>query len=374
MKRNLTLILTAALCTLILSCSVLKRTTRPNADIHPLGDSASVTDGSLIYVLPMTVFTISFDLERTVSIPGPYSKYAYDMLGIKDAILTQSESWSISGIRLSSAEEIDPSEYYVIESSSLSLQNALKLKRNGLILDLNPATYNREGTETVRHQNDKGLRGFRDLGSDEYFVAQNDTVYKTVKLDSTFVKIPYLVEKKKILSTDQLVERAAKSLLDLREGKHSILSGDANVYPQNSAAIDELNRMEKELSELFAGKTLTEKRTLVFTVIPKKESAGKPFTLFRFSAKDGILNGTSQGGTPVTAELEPAHKTKDITVIPRSAESAKNTVSWDKLFYRLPDIATIRVKLDGQVLFENRRLVDQFGEVLQLPSNFIIGN
>jgi len=54
--------------------------------------------------------------------------------------------------------------------------------------------------------------GFMDLGADEYYVVQSDTIYKLVNVDTAFIKIPYLVEKKKQLTTDQLAEKAAKAL------------------------------------------------------------------------------------------------------------------------------------------------------------------
>jgi hypothetical protein len=38
------------------------------------------------------------------------------------------------------------------------------------------------------------------------------------------------------LTTEQLAERAAKRLMDLREGKFMVLIGEANVFPQDVAA------------------------------------------------------------------------------------------------------------------------------------------
>jgi hypothetical protein len=369
--RNILIVLISLL---LFSCSAGKNAVQSVAKVYPLGDSASVTDGSLIYALPMTTFNVTVEFERVIRIPGPYSKYAGDMLGLKDVITSQSESWTVSGIRVTGTEELDPSEYYVIETNSVFNVNALKLKRSGLILDINPALYVKSGRQSLLPGPETAIPSFSDLGADEYFIAQNDTVYRTVKLDTSFVKIPYLVEKKKILSLEQLAEKAAKSLLELRDGKHSILTGEANVFPQSSAGIDEINRMEKEYTALFTGKTLSEKKTITYTVIPKKESATKPVMLFRFSGTEGVFPVSSSTGTPVMAEFEPEKKTRDITIIPRTLNEGEKIQIYDKLYYRLPDVATLRIKMDNQLLFECRILVDQFGEVVQLPSNYIIGN
>jgi len=359
---------------LLFSCSILKKGTESTIMVYPLGDSSAIRDGSLIYALPLTVFNISVDFERVISIPGPYAKYAADMLGLKDVITTQKESWSVTGIRVVTSEELDPSEYYVIESNSACYANALKLKRSGLILDINPTLYLRNGRQSQLPGSDTSVPSFSDLGSDEYFISQSDTAYRKVKMDTSFIKIPYLVEKKKSLSVEQLAEKAAKSLLELRDGKHSILTGEANVYPQSSAGIDEINRIEKEYMELFAGKTLSERKTITYTIIPDRENANKPVTLFRFSPSTGLVPVSSGTGIPVVAELEQARKTKDLTIIPRTLNEGEKVQTSDKLYYRLPDVATLRIKMNDQVLFESRKLVDQFGQVLQLPSNYIIGN
>ena len=82
------------------------------------------------------------------------------------------------------------------------------------------------------------------MGSDEYYMVTRDTAYRVVEIDTAFIKIPYLVEKKKQLGIDQLAENAAKALLELRDGKQMILSGEANVFPQDASPINEINRME----------------------------------------------------------------------------------------------------------------------------------
>lgn len=374
MKKISGYILIVSVAIILFSCATIKKAIHPSARVYPLGDSSVVKDGSLIYALPLTVFKITVDFEKVIAKPGPYSKYALEMLGLNNVITSESESWSVAGIRTETTEELDPSEYFVIESNSSVLLNALKLKRCGLIMDINPSLYRKDIGLSMPYESKRPLPEFSDMGSDEYFVSQSDTVYKTVKLDTSFIKIPYLVDKKKQLSQEQLAEKAAKALLELRDGKHSILSGEANVFPQSSAAIDEINRMEKEYTALFTGKTVTERKTITYTYIPQRETALKAVTIFKLSPTGGILPASSGSGLAVVAELEPAKKTRDITIIPRTAiETAQGPIS-DKLYYRVPDVATFRIKLDNQVLFETRKLVYQLGEILQLPANYIIGN
>jgi hypothetical protein len=354
------------------SCFMEKKASEPSSTISKVSDTVRLRNGSLIYALPRTTFTVKTEIERTIMVPGPYAAYAEDLLGLKNVVKTRDERWSIISISVKSYEEVDPSEYYVIQSTGMFRSNVLALKKEGVILDINPAVNSQEITSSGSGElNLNGIR-YLDLGSDEYYQVQTDTAFRRVKVDSSFIRIPYIVEKKKKLTTDQLAERAAKRLMDLRDGKVLILSGEANVFPQNDASINEINRMEKDYTELFTGKYINESKCYSFQFIPQKESSGKPFTLFTFSETNGPAEAGSVSGIPVTVEIIPEQKAKDITIIESGETGSSSTVS-DRLFYRIPDVATVRISIDGNTLFSSRELIYQLGEVMQLPSNYIIG-
>ena len=99
--------------------------------ILPLSDPSALRDGSIIYGLPRTVFTVKVDMERTINRPGPYAQFAGDMLGLTDVIQTESESWSIKEITVKAHDELDPSEFYIISSTSLFQTNVLALRKEG---------------------------------------------------------------------------------------------------------------------------------------------------------------------------------------------------------------------------------------------------
>ncbi|MBG0859834.1 MAG: DUF4831 family protein [Bacteroidales bacterium] len=354
------------------SCMTLRKQPEPANSVSHLTDTAVLRNGTIVYGLPLTVFTVRVEMERIIEIPGPYARYAGDLLGLTEVISSEEESWTIESIAVNSHEEVDPSELYVIEANTLFQTNILAMKKEGLILDLNPESYHRERPQ--KESDEISINQFMsyDLGADEYYQVQSDTAYKRVSVDSSFVRIPYLVEKKKKLSVEQLAERAARRLMELREGKIMILTGEANVFPQDASSIKEINRLEKEYTELFTGKTITQHRTYTFQIIPKKESSGTPVTVFRFSEVSGPVVATSQTGTPVLIEFIPEQKTKDLTILSRQ-QPVPSDVTIDKLFYRIPDVVNIRITMDSEILYNSRKLVYQFGEVLQLPENYLLG-
>jgi hypothetical protein len=372
MKTIFRLSIFLMLILVVTSCFPEKKLTGPAHNIAPLSDTTRLRNGSLVYSLPMTIFTVMVEMERVIEIPGPYAKYAEDLLGLKNVIMNEEEHWSIENVSVSSHEEADPSEFYIIEGDGFFQTNALALKKEGLILDLNPElnskSMNLAGSKEIN------LNQFRssDLGSDEYYRVQTDTAYRRINVDSAFIRLPYIVETKKKLSTNQLAEKTARRLMDLRDGKLLILTGEANVFPQSDAAINEMNRLEKEYTELFTGKYLRERRTFTYHLVPQKELAGKPVTLFRFSEVTGPENASSKNGTMVTVNLVPEKKTKALTVISGQEPDPLSTGT-DKLFYRVPDVVNISLTIGNETLYNSRKLVYQFGEILQLPSNYILG-
>ena len=113
-------------------------------------------------------------------------------------------------------------------------------------------------------------------------------------MDTAFIKVPYLVTKKQKLTVDQLAEKAAVRLMEMRDGKHLILTGETNVFPQDGAAINEMNRLEKEYTELFTGKTLREKHTFSYQLIPDKDHGRKADNCLYFLGINRTRNNCSK--------------------------------------------------------------------------------
>lgn len=354
------------------SCATNKNHNSSKAVVRPLSDIAVITDGSLVYGLPLTVFDIEIETERIIEKPGPYSRFAGELLGLTDVIKTESESWTIRGITVNTHQELDPGGFYVIEARSIFQTNALALRNYGLILDLNPEIYDSGNYSERGRETDSNHLNVYDLGSDEYFQDQRDTLYKLVSVDTAFVRIPYLVEKKQKLTTDQLAEKAAIRLMELRDGKHMILTGETNVFPQNETAINEMNRLEKEYTELFVGKTLKEKRRYNYQIIPQKDMSGKQITLCAFSERTGPASAIDKSGSPVIIEFVPELKTRSINEVSGKVRSSSSQ-KYDKLFYRVPDVVNVKISSGNEILNTSRRLIYQFGDVVRLPANYIIG-
>lgn len=372
MKRE-TVILLAALTLATSGCAMFRGKTSGDTVVLPLGDKSAVTEGCLVYALPMTVFELDIIAEKRTEVPGPYAEYASELIGVDRVITAQTVKWSLAGVNMNVVEEIDPSQFYIIQGTALMQTNMLALRKSGLVLDINPDMYSRTIHSDQHGADDYTGVLFPDRGAYEYVATKTDTAYRLVKVDTAFIRVPYLVQKKKGMSVAEEAREAADRLLELREGRHMILTGETNVFPQDGAALDEINRLEKEYLALFAGKSFTETSHYRIWVTPDLQMAGKKTTIFTFSETTGVNDTAGGPGEPVTMEIIPSGKTRELNLAVRPAFPQKQANEADRLWYRVPDVAEINVSFGGENLFTARRLIYQYGSLLTLPANFILG-
>jgi hypothetical protein len=372
MKYKIQKLLLFVSLAVLASCASNKKMYDADVVITPLSGKINVSEGSLIYALPLTVLDIKLEVEHIIEKPGPYARFAEGLLGLKDVMQEEHEHWILREVTIKSHEEPDPSQFYVIETTSLFQTNALALKKAGLIMDINPDILNWEGSVNRSWISDAGHFQVSDLGADEYFQTKADTLYRIVNVDTAFIRIPYLIEKKQKLSTEELATKAAIRLMEMRDGKHLILTGEANVFPQDESPIAEMNRLEKEYTELFTGKTWRETRYFSFQVTPKKEMSDSKIIICKISDTRGPVLQSDKTGIPLVLELVPESKTQELSLIEKKQTGSSTNLS-DRLYYRVPDMVQLNMTYGNEVFNTSRQLIYQYGNVIRLPSNFIIG-
>lgn len=372
MKKQI-VIVPALLILIISGCSAYSGKTPGDTVVSPLGNTITLTEGCLVYALPMTVFEIDIIAEKRTEVPGPYASYASELTGLDNVIKGHTEKWSLASVRLSTVEELDPSQFFVIEGSALMQTNMLALRKSGLVLDINPDVYSLATHSNQHGGSDNAGVLFPDRGAYEYVTTKTDTAYRLVKVDTAFIRVPYLVQKKKGMSLAEEAREAADRLLELREGRHMILTGETNVFPQDGAALEEISRLEREYMALFAGKSFTETKHFRVWITPDKQMAGEKTAIFTFSETAGVDTSPDGPGEPVLMEIIPSGKTRELNMVMRPTTPQKQANAADRLYYRVPDVAEINVSLAGENLCTARRLIYQYGSLVALPANFIIG-
>jgi hypothetical protein len=352
------------------SCAVKKVVPEPSVSVVALSDTVRLTQGSLIYSLPQTVFEIDITLVRTIEKPGPYAAFASDLIGLSDVIRHESEEWTLKSVSLIPRDEIDPSEYYVVKSNAMIRAGAFVMQKQGLILDISSNSMINREISYNDGDADFAALGFRDLGSTQYFAVQRDTAYRLVDADTTFIRIPYLVERRRQLTQEQLAERAARTLLEIREGRHMILTGETNVFPQHNAPIDELNRLEKEYLSLFTGKVMSDEVKMKIYFTPESGRMQEEAVLFRLSEAWGVTEAGDESGKPVTINLTAAGKTKPL-VLAADLQSMTSAPEGG-LVYRIPEVVELTIREGDRSVLRTRAVVHQYGQKVMLPESFLL--
>jgi len=201
-----------------------------------------------------------------------------------------------------------------------------------------------------------------------------DTNYRFVETDTGFVQVPYLYERNVKLTREDQAEEAANFIIKIRKRRFKLMSGQYDVFPEGIAlqyAVENLTVLEQEYIALFVGKYVDEYYKVSYRYVPTENPTSSPYVLFRFSPEFGAVPSNDLTGKPVFLELTKNNTTQVIDNLSyRTAEEGTEEVK--PLFYRIPEIATLKLMHESDVLAEKELLVYQYGQIVRMPVNFIL--
>jgi hypothetical protein len=336
--------------------------------------SDQIPANSLIYALPKTTLTFEVTLKKTMYKHGPYYRYAEKYLGITEVSSDDWEEWSIADIDVVAGEEVDPEHYYLLESNGPLELNAMALAKTGLIISPDPKIYSKKPViRNVINENPEPVF-HTDLSVKRNFTMIYDTNYRFIETDTGFVQVPYLYERNIKLTREEQAEEAANFIIKIRKRRFKLMSGQYDVFPEGIAlqyAVENLTVLEQEYIALFIGKYVDEFYKVSYRYIPTNTSTGSPNVLFRFSPEFGAVPANDLTGKPVFLELTAKNTTRIIDNL--TYKPAEEGVEEMKpLFYRIPEVATLKLLHETDVLAEKEILVYQYGQIVRMPVNFML--
>ncbi|MBN1132931.1 MAG: DUF4831 family protein [Bacteroidales bacterium] len=333
-----------------------------------LGFEPEEVQESIMYALPQTVLKITLHYQQSVFIPGPYAVYGEKFLGIKECITERQEEWTITGADITSFIETDPDHYYVINvlSGTLPAEPFEQLVRSGYIsggsIEVNEAfQVPREG----RFIQKRNL--YPDVTTESYTDQRVETMYKTIITDTSFVRVPVsrtVLERK---TAEKKAEEAANFILELRLNRFELVSGYIEVFPAGEAmeaTLKKMDELEEDYLSLFTGKQFTRSFSRDFYIVPGSDDKPAEVRLTRFSPLRGFYSSGGTEGIPVMVETIPAGKTKGLrNLMPRNPEEEK----YNLIYYRIPDVADVCVKWNGETVHCQRMNIFQLGALTSVP-------
>lgn len=334
--------------------------------VSKVGEEPLKTVERTIYVLPRTVLEVVVNYEKESRIPGVYRKYTDRLLGIEGYITEPSVSYKIKNVSVKSLSEPDPMQYFSINliRGSFDSRNYLRLNESGFILDPSKMIFN--DSKISREKDLLETPYFTDLSVKRNLMEITDTLYKTIIKDSSYVNVPILRKQREAKTIEQKAEEAANFIFKIRKRRFKLLAGQYDVFPEGQAlaiSIKELNQLEKEYLELFLGKTVTQGFTHSSMIVPKESSGNQEFIVGKFSTQTGLLDKDATNGVALKLEIK---SLGTLNAIKNSAISSKPNLI-NNLYYRLPEMSEVNVRLDKELLFESRMSIYQSGVLLNLP-------
>jgi hypothetical protein len=339
----------------------------------------AANDYAMYYSLPRTVFDIEVVVDKKITKPGPFAAYAERFLGLTGVPTRESLVYSIVEIRVNTHPEKDPNQMYRIETEGNHLGARVSLTADGLIRGINLPVYPegsiaRDAIEVLTER-EFDIPKYTDLTLRKHTEPLPDTIYRLVRTDTSFVRIPVIRKEENQKSLLLQAQEAADVLMKLRAGRFKLLNGeyayvenDGTKIPEGSSLnviINELAVMEEGYVSLFAGRSQTERETLRFSYTPNGQGLIETTTLFSFSGPNGIEAPETAGADPVMLQLS----RDDVNPMDQIqwAEESKS-VKVPGLAYRVPEKTRVEIKRSGELIFAREFLVAQTGRIDFVPA------
>ena len=310
----------------------------------------NVTPGQqngLYYSLPQTMLKLDFVIEETELVKGPLSDYASNYFEMEDYVEYETTEYQLLDVKMSAVANPDPNALFfvTINSARGGSKAQFDVMPNGIIrsVGVGNATEVEAATPVV-------------AAAEPQSCCQAETAFGT--------GFTGLMTAGK--SNAQLAKEVADQIAEIRKAKFYLISGDVEMAsnPETfSAMYKRLDDMEKEYTSLLLGKRVVRQVVTTVYVIPNKEVVTQ--TVAKFSETDGLTVGTGGSGSMITVQTLSLNTTAAINA---PSQSAVESMSYEnKVFYRIPETANVKVAIDGHTLIEERLIVNQLGALLTAP-------
>ncbi|MDD4009925.1 MAG: DUF4831 family protein [Fermentimonas sp.] len=318
---------------ILTSCVYAQKTVRVNA--------IKANDYGVVYSLPKTSFVVEFLVKKTTYQRGDFYPYAQRYLAVDNPITENRVVYTLEGIEVTNKGIPDKNNSFMVEFRSRSVEPYVYLREDGLITSINAEPEN--VTEAMR------------------VIPANETVSENPR---RFFSQETLMAG----STAKQAELVAKQIFELRRNRNDILSGEAvNMPPDGNAynvVMEEINRQEKALTELFSGRLTTEYFVESYQVIPENSNIDRDI-IARFSEKLGAVDADNLAGEPVYFSL--VRKTPEVTMqlSERDLKRLEDKLT-QGVVYNIPGKGELTIE------FGNRKLKSMEVDVVQFGSQDVL--
>lgn len=309
----------------------------------------NVTPGQLnglYYSLPQTVLRLDFIIEEVQLEKGPLSDYASNYFEMEDVVEYETTEYKLLDVRMTPVSSPDPNALFFVTFTSARGGSKMQFDvlPNGII-------------RSIGVGDDSDANG-------QVAVSTQEKPQCCHEEDDCAESFLGLLSAGK--TNAQLAKEVADKIAEIRKAKFYLISGDVEMAsnPETfNTMYKRLDAMEKEYTSLLLGKRVVKKVVKSVYVIPNKEVPTQ--TVAKFSETEGLTLGTSGSGSMIAVQTLSLNTTATINA---PSQSAVESMSYEnKVFYRIPETAQVKVTCGNTTLLEDRVIVNQLGAMLMAP-------
>lgn len=309
-------------------------------------------EAALVYYSPKTEVRLDFAYEVEIQEAGPYAEYAEELLGVTDFVKESQTTYRLESVHIGTSTQAD-------------LDRAHKVSAN-------------DGVPMLLSFNEKGiLKGYNIPYVAPQAPKKFDHPKKEDHFCQPFIVPPFAEDILKATDSTDVAEVVAQQIYRIRETRTFLLSGEVEHAPADGASmkavLEELDKQERVLTDLFVGKRIRRMDHKVFTIVPDTTEQ-----LYFFSAENGFTESDN-----VDADTIRVHMTLEAQTLAAAEpveEPAKGkkkgqvtTPELSPIVYNLPGSAEVKVVFQDRVLAGKTVPVAQLGVDVPLPKELFTG-
>ena len=314
-----------------------------NAQVVEEGESA------LVYYSPKTAINLDFTYVVITQERGVYSEFAEAMLGVDNAVTEDQTTYTLRDVRIRTTTSTDYSRPHKVTADG-GIPMLLSINEKGLLKGYNIPNE----TTTIGKNQDKTSTKPR----------------SSVNKKESVAIAPFPEEVLEAATPLAQANAIAKQIFHLRETKMYLLSGEVEHAPADGKAmqlvLEELDRQEQALTELFIGKQSEriEHKHITFDPTEKEQY------LF-FSEENGFTDAENIDADTIKVNMV-LHK-QTLTPADDTKKKKKGT-EVTQIVYNLPGSGDVNVTFDGRELAKRTLPIAQLGVDVPLAKDIFTGN
>lgn len=302
-------------------------------------------EAAVVYYMPKTELAIALEYDIVEQEPGAFYQYAERYLDAKDIIRENTTQYILTHVRVSPQTSADEQRVYKVTPERGCNTQLLTLSNDGRLLGYN-------------------------IGNIHEHTLENPTDQNYASASAATPLMPLLEEHFMAGSVAKMAEGAAKQIYRIRETRLNLLAGDMEHVPADGMAmqltLDELQKQEQALVDLFVGTTTKRHVTHTITYLPKQSVEQE--IICRFSQHAGVVETDDLSGEPIYITINASRLSL------RSAiETGEKIGTPSQIYYNLPGSANIRLQYKDQTIHQCHYPIAQFGVAIPLSKELFSG-